>query len=127
MSDERTVAILGASADRAKFGNKSVRAHRQAGFEVFPVNPRGGQIEGLTAFASLTDIGVSPLDRISVYLPPAVAISVLDEIASCGCEQLWLNPGCDTPEVVRRAQDLGLPVIAGCSIVDVGFSPSDFA
>ena len=41
-----TVAILGASADRSKFGNKSVRAHAQAGYDVYPVNPKGGTIEG---------------------------------------------------------------------------------
>ena len=38
-----TVAIIGASTDRSKFGNKSVRAHLQQGYEVFPVNPKGGE------------------------------------------------------------------------------------
>lgn len=121
----KTAAILGASANRAKFGNKSVRAHVRAGYHVFPVNPRGGEIEGLPVATSLAEID-QPLDRISVYLPPPLALATLDEIAACGCGELWLNPGCDTPEVTARAQELGLNVVAACSIVDVGFSPAEF-
>lgn len=127
MNDEApTVAILGASTNREKFGNKSVRAHQRAGYRVFPVNPKGGEIEGLAASTRLAEIGVAPLDRVSVYLPPPIALAALDEVAEVGCKELWLNPGCDTPEVIARAKQLGLPVVAACSIVDVGFSPADF-
>jgi predicted CoA-binding protein len=110
------VAILGASADPAKFGNKSVRAHLAKGFQVFPVNPKGGLIEGLTVYRSLAEIPVERLDRVSVYLPPAVALEVLPEIAQKGCDELWLNPGADAPEVVAEAQRLGLDPIVACSI-----------
>ena len=46
----QTVAVIGASADRSKFGNKAVRAFRAQGWTVVPVNPRGGDIEGEAAF-----------------------------------------------------------------------------
>jgi len=118
-----TVAILGASADRSKFGNKSVRAHLQQGYEVYPVNPKGGTIEGLTAYTSLAEVPPGPIERVSVYLPPAVALAALDEIAARGCEELWLNPGSESPEVVERAQELGLDPIMACSIVNLGLHP----
>lgn len=118
-----TVAILGASADRSKFGNKSVRAHLQQGYEVYPVNPKGGTIEGLTVYVSLAEIPPGPIERVSVYLPPAVVLAALDEIASRGCEELWLNPGSESPEVVERAQELGLDPIMACSIVNLGLHP----
>lgn len=121
-----TVAILGASSDRSKFGNKSVRAHQQQGFDVYPVNPKGGEIEGLTAYPSLADVPVEHLTRISVYLPPRIGLAVLEEVAAKGCDELWLNPGSDSDEVVQRARDLGLEPIVACSIVDVGVSPSQF-
>ncbi len=124
--DSPTVAILGASADRSKFGNKSVRAHLQAGYQVFPINPRGGQIEGLVAFARLADLPPGALHRVSVYLPPAVALTALDEVVARGCDELYLNPGSDTPEVLARARELGLAVVARCSIVDLGLRPSAF-
>jgi predicted CoA-binding protein len=116
-----TVAILGASADPAKYGYKSLRAHRANGYDVYPVNPKGGEIEGLTVYKSLADVPVEHLDRISVYLPPAIGMTVLEEIAAKGCNELWLNPGSDDPSVVERAQELGLNVIQACSIVDVEY------
>lgn len=120
-----TVAILGASSDRSKFGNKSVRAHLQQGYDVYPVNPRGGEIEGLTAYASLADVPVDKLTRISVYLPPHIGVNVMEEVAAKGCDELWLNPGSDGEEVVAKARQVGLDPIVACSIVDVGTSPHD--
>ncbi len=113
-----TVAILGASADPSKFGYKSLKAHLQQGYQVFPVNPKGGEIEGLTVYTSLTEVPAE-LDRISVYLPPAIGLTVLDEVAAKGCKELWLNPGSDAPEVIERARELGFDPIQACSIVDV--------
>ncbi len=120
-----SVAIIGASSDRSKFGNKAVRAHLAQGYDVYPVNPKGGTIEGLTVYKSLADVPVDNLDRVSVYLPPAVGLKVLDEIAAKGCRELWLNPGSDDPQVIARARELGLEPIVACSIVDLGASPAE--
>ena len=103
MSSKPTVAILGASADRSKYGNKSVRAHLQQGYEVFPVNPKGGEIEGLQVYTQLAEIPLERLDRVSVYLPPHVAMSVLPEVAAKGCNEFWLNPGSESDEVIAAA------------------------
>jgi predicted CoA-binding protein len=89
------------------------------------VNPKGGEIEGLTACRSLSEVPPGKLDRVSVYLPTAAGLKVLDEIAARGCDELWLNPGSDSPEVVEKARSLGLNVIQACSIVDVGIRPSE--
>jgi len=62
---------------------------------------------------------------VSVYLPPVVGLKVLPEIAARGCEELWLNPGSESDELVAEAERLGLNVIQACSIVDVGMSPHD--
>ncbi len=124
-SGKPTVAILGASEDRQKFGNKSVRAHLKQGYDVYPVNPRASEIEGLKTYAKLADVPV-PLDRVSVYLPPPIVLKTLDEIAAKGCRELWLNPGTDSPEVVEKARSLGLDPIVACSIVDLGVSPGQF-
>ncbi len=119
-----TVAILGASRDRRKYGNKSVRAHLQQGYEVYPVNPHADEIEGLKTYRDLASVPVRQLDRISVYLPPEVALGLLEEIQARGAKEVWFNPGSDSPEVVARADALGLDIIRACSIVDVGVSPS---
>ena len=127
MSTQRTVAVVGASRDRRKFGNKSVRAHQAAGFQVFPINPQAGEIEGLTAYASLRDVPVQPIDRITVYVPPEVGLRLLDDMAAGQPREVWFNPGSDSSELLAAARQRGLPVISGCSIVDVGFSPAQFS
>ena len=119
----KTVAVLGASANRAKFGNKAVRAFVRQGYRVFPVNPRETQIEGLPAFQSVAEVPVRP-EMISVYLPPRVLLKLLPEIAAKGCDELWLNPGAESPEVFAEAERLGLNVIQACSILGVGVSPA---
>lgn len=115
----QTVVIIGASNDRAKFGNKAVRAFLQQGYEVFPVNPKEDTIEGLRAFKSIADVPGRP-DKVSVYLPPAVLLKILPEIAAKGCDEFWLNPGTESPEILAAAERLGLNVIQACSIVGVG-------
>ncbi len=122
-----TVAILGASTDRSKFGNKSVRAHLRAGFEVFPVNPKGGEIEGLPAYRSLAEIPAGEISRVSLYLPPVIGLKALDDIAARGCGEVWFNPGSDSPAMLARAKELGLRGIQACSIVALGLSPSQFS
>jgi len=119
----RTIAILGASNDRSKFGNKAVRAFVRQGWTVFPVNPKESSIEGLPAFARIADVPARP-ERVSVYLPPAITLKLLTDVAAKGCDEFWLNPGAESPEVLEEAGRLGLNVIQACSIVDVGESPA---
>jgi predicted CoA-binding protein len=121
-----TVAIVGASADRSKFGNKAVRAFQERGYRVFPVNPRLTEVEGVPAYPSISAVPVRP-EMISVYLPPPVLIKILPEIAAKGCDELWLNPGTESPEVLAEVKRLGLNVIQACSIVGIGQSPGQFA
>ena len=67
----KTVAIIGASSDRQKFGNKAVRAFREQGYQVYPVNPKEPEIEGLPAYKSIADVPGRP-EMITVYVPPPV-------------------------------------------------------
>ncbi len=115
----KTIAIIGASNDRHKFGNKAVRAFLQQGYQVYPVNPKESTIEGLIAYASIAAVPVRP-KMISVYLPPQVLLKLLPEIAGKGCDELWLNPGTESDAVLAEAERLGLNVVQACSIVGVG-------
>ena len=118
----RIIAVLGASRRRDKYGNRAVRAYRAEGWRVYPINPHADQIEGLPAFSSISAVP-GPVDRVSAYLPPEKLLPLLDEIAAKHVGELFLNPGSESSAVIARAQQLGIPVILACSIVDIGRSP----
>ena len=115
--DKPTVAVIGASKDPSKYGNLSVRAHLEAGYRVFPVHPKETEIEGLKVYRSVTEIPEA-LDRVSLYLSPAIGMKVVDEIARKGTKELFLNPGSESDELIEKAKSLGLNVIIACSITD---------
>jgi len=106
----KTVAIIGASNDQRKFGNKAVRAFLQQGYTVYPVNPNETEVEGIEAYKSIRDVPARPF-MISVYVPPQVLVKVLPDIAAKGCDELWLNPGTESDEVLAEAERLKLNVV----------------
>lgn len=120
---KKRVAIIGASADRSKYSNKSVRAHLMKGWDVFPVNPRGGEIEGLPVASRLGDVP-GPLDLVTIYLPPALGIQALPEIAAAKPKRFIVNPGAESDELIEAARELGLPIELACSIIEVGLTPA---
>jgi uncharacterized protein len=121
----KTVAVIGASNNRGKFGNKAVRAYASQGYTVIPINPHEATVEGLATYASVTDVP-GPIDMASVYVPGDVGVRVMEDIARKGIPEVWLNPGADDDEVIARARALGIKVIQACSIMAIGQSPGRY-
>jgi predicted CoA-binding protein len=121
----RTIAVIGASADRRKFGNKAVRAFHAHGETVVPVNPHESVVEGLTAYPSVLAVP-GRIDMATMYVPPEVGERLLDELARKGVAEVWLNPGSESDALIARARALGLNIIEACSIVGIGDSPSRY-
>lgn len=121
----KVVAVIGASSDRHKFGNRAVRAFRQQGHTVVPINPNETEIEGLKTYRSVLDVP-GRIDLATFYVPPDVGMRVIDEVARKGIAEVWLNPGADGDEVVARARALHLNPIVACSIMAIGQNPYEF-
>jgi predicted CoA-binding protein len=122
----KTVAVIGASADRTKFGNKAVRAYRDAGWTVFPIHPTLEQVEGLPAYRNLDALPVATVDLVSFYVQPHVGVTLLEQVGRIKPAEIWLNPGSESPELLARAEELGLNVIQACSILGVGRHPGSY-
>jgi predicted CoA-binding protein len=120
--DRKVVAVIGASNDRRKFGNRAVRAYAEQGFMVVPINPHERQIEGLTAYASVLDVPGN-IDMASFYVPPHIGERVIEEVAAKGIPEVWLNPGAESDKLLARARALSLRPIVACSIVAIGRNP----
>jgi predicted CoA-binding protein len=121
----KTIAVIGASNDRNKFGNKAVRAYLKHGYTVIPINPHEATIEGLKSYPSVLDVP-GTIDMATVYVPPTAGEAVVEELARKGVAEVWLNPGADDDAVVARAKALHLQPIVACSIVGIGENPAKF-
>jgi predicted CoA-binding protein len=121
----KTVAVIGASSNRDKFGNKALRAFEKRGYTVIPINPREPEVEGHRTYPSVLDVP-GPIDLATVYVPPRTGLRIIEELAKKGVDEVWLNPGADGFEVVTRARELGLRTRQLCSILAIGESPSSY-
>ena len=119
-------AVIGASTDRSKYGNKVLRCYQQHGRTAFPVNPKAPEVEGLRAYPSLADLP-EPVPAISVITPPAATEQVVREAHTAGVKHVWMQPGAESEEAIRTAEALGMNVIAGgpCLLVVMGYRERD--
>ena len=115
-------AVVGASTDRSKYGNKVLRCYLQNGREAFPVHPKETEIEGLQAYPNLASLPEKP-HGISIITPPHVTAAVVDEAAGLGIRHIWMQPGAEGEEALERAEAAGIEPIAGgpCLLVVLGY------
>ncbi len=105
-------AVVGASRDREKYGNKVLRAYLQNNLTVFPVNPYADEIEGQQAYPDLESIPDS-VDGVSIITPPEVTKTVVEQAVELGIRNIWIQPGAESEQAVIHAEQSGANVIAG--------------
>jgi len=126
LGGEKKIAIVGASRNRAKFGNKAVRAFLEKGYQVFPVHPSENEIEGQRAYRSVLDIP-ERVALASFYVPSLIGMKVIEEVAQKeGMRIVYLNPGSESEELIRKGRALGLEIRDTCSIIALGADPRKY-
>ncbi len=115
-------AVIGASRDRAKYGNKVLRAYLQNDREVYPVNPNSKAVEGLDTFPDLASLPQA-VHGISVITRPDVTERIVEQAAELGIKHIWMQPGAESENAVKRAEQLGMNTIAGgpCALVTLRY------
>lgn len=111
-------AVVGASSNPEKYGNVVFNDFFRAGFHVYPVNPNEQSIEGQRAYPTLEAIA-PPVDVAVVVVPPTVGLTILDRAKSANVTKLWFQPGAQSEEIRKRAQQLGLDIQANGSCIMV--------
>ena len=115
--------VVGASANRQKYGNKVLRCYQQNGKSVIPVNPNEPAIEGTPCAASIGDLPAE-VGSISMITPPAVTAALVPLAIEKGIRNIWMQPGAEQPEAVALCRQRGINVIAdgSCLLVVLGYS-----
>ncbi|KAJ2616332.1 hypothetical protein H4S08_000826 [Coemansia sp. RSA 1365] len=124
----KAFAVVGASADKAKYGNKVLRWYLDKGLPVTPINPTAHNIEGLPCAKSLAELPSNPNDvleemnqiSVSVITPPRVSEQILRQAAKLGIRHVWFQPGSEPNRLNALATELGVTVTGGgpCILVD---------
>jgi predicted CoA-binding protein len=112
----RSAAVIGASSDRSKYGNIILRNLRERGWEVFAVNPKGTPIEGAPAYRTPAECPSRPGLAVMVT-PPEATMAALDAVKAAGIAKVWFQDGSWTPEVLEKAQALGLDEVHDACIM----------
>ena len=104
-------AVIGASTNRDKYGNKVLRCYQQNDRPVIPVNPKEKQIEGINCVASVADLPTE-IESISVITPPEITEKIVKQAAAKGIKNIWMQPGAESPAAVQYCVEQGINVIA---------------
>jgi uncharacterized protein len=121
----KTVAVIGASSNRNKFGNKAFRAFQAEGYNVIPINPNERSVEGVATYPSVMQVP-EKIDMATVYVPPDIGITLLDGFEKKQIAEIWINPGAESDELIAEARRRKLNVIEACSIVGIGHNPYSY-
>ena len=119
MIQMRTWAVVGASNNPEKFGYKVFVSLKEAGYDVYPINPTAPEIAGTNAYPSLEALPVVP-DVVDLVVPPSAGVGVVEAAHAKGVKNLWFQPGSESPEAVALAGTKGMAVISGgpCAMVE---------
>lgn len=132
MSDEQTsieaflkgsaFAVVGASANREKYGNKVLRCYMQHDLRAVPVHPVLAEVEGEPCFEQLSDL-CTMVHGVSIITPPEVTNQIIEEIIELGIKHVWMQPGAESKQAIARAEEAGINCIAGgpCLLVVLGY------
>jgi predicted CoA-binding protein len=105
-------AVVGASQDREKYGNKVLRVYQQNKLDVVPVNPTAAEVEELAAYPDLPSVPGN-VDGVSIITPPRVTDQVVKQALALGIKNIWMQPGAESQAAIDLAKHAGANVIAG--------------
>ncbi|MBC8000803.1 MAG: CoA-binding protein [Leptolyngbya sp.] len=118
----KSFAVVGASNNPMKYGNKVLKTYLAHDRKAFPVNPKEPEVLGLTSYKSLSELP-EQVDSISIITPPAVTEQVVEDAIAAGAKHIWMQPGAESLKAIERAEEAGLTVISGgpCLMVVMGY------
>ena len=103
-------AIVGATDNPSKYGNEIIHDLKNRGYDVYPINPRLDEIDGIKCYPSLSDLPVT-VDVVDLVVPPQVAEEVVKECDRLGLKRIWMQPGSESQQGLDYCQFHELNVV----------------
>jgi len=119
MFEKKSWAVVGATQNPSKFGNKIFKKLQRNGYDVAPINPMYDDIEGVNTFASLSDMPEKP-ECVNVVVSPERAMKVLEEAIELGIKYVWFQPGAFDEAIIERGEVAGVNLVYhACVLVEL--------
>ena len=116
-TEQQTWAVVGVSTNPDKYGHKILLDLDAAGYHVYGINIRGGQVKGHELYRSLADLPVKP-QVVDIVVPPAQTIHIVRECARLGLLQVWMQPGAESEQAIQFCHENGIEVVHGaCAMI----------
>jgi predicted CoA-binding protein len=112
LRETKTIAMVGASADRTKFSYGVLRVLHETGYEMLPVNPNPEvtEIRGIKVYRSLREID-RPVDMVEVFRPKEELYAIAEQAIEIGAKVLWGQIGVYDDKAAALAEGAGLKVV----------------
>ena len=115
--DEGNVfAVVGASRNPEKYGHKVFKDLLEAGYEVYPVNPKAEKILGRKCYPDLKSLPKRP-DVVVFVVPPEVTRALTGQCIELGVKFVWMQPGAESREAIRKLEEAGVEVFHNVCIM----------
>lgn len=111
-----TVAVMGASPRPDRYAYKALEMLQDYGHRTLPINPAFEEIRGEKCYPKIAD-APGPIDTVTLYLGQARSNPLIDEIISAKPRRIIMNPGAENAELADRAEEAGIEVVEGCTLV----------
>ena len=115
----RNFAVAGASRDHNKFGYQVYRHLKDAGYNVFPINPNAQDIDGDEVYPLLDNIP-EKLDCVVTVTQPEVTFEIVRQAGKLGIPYVWMQPGSESRAAIEETSAVGCELVAGgpCIMVE---------
>lgn len=123
--DMQAIIVVGASANRARYANKAVRAYLAEGYTVYPVHPSAVRVEGLAVSPSVEAVP-EPAGQLLLYVRPEIGLGIIEQAPARGVRCVWINPGAGSSRLLERVRELGMEAVESCAILAIGRAPGEF-
>jgi predicted CoA-binding protein len=106
----RTIAVVGMSADPERWSHKVGRYLMNQGYTIIPVNPAEAEILGLKVYPDLASVPV-PIDMVDIFRRVEFIPAHVDEAIAVGAKVIWMQDELIHAEAAAKAQQAGLTVV----------------
>ncbi len=116
LNKKNIFSVVGASRDPRKYGYQVYKDLKEAGYEVYPINPNAEKVLGDKCYPDLGDLPIKP-DVVDVVVPPKVTEEIVKACKRLGITKIWMQPGSESETAIKFCDENDMDVVHGVCVM----------